>query len=261
MEFDPVKLLDRKHPSLARLGIAASVAVALTALLAVQLIASAGGSRPEQPPKATSVARLPPHLRPAQAVWPGFAARLHGHDSGGDHRIGRLDADGARLSVRYDWEGPNLLIDDGRTRRVLELRFLNAEIDGSMLRGGATEIVADDRWIEYRRGPLVEWYADLPAALQQGFTVEQAVPGDRLVVRWALDAWLDARSDREIRIETGLDGKRLLLADLHARDADGASLPAHIRAGDGRFSIAVDLNAARFPVVIGPLRIALDGTE
>lgn len=109
--------------------------------------------------------------------------------------------------------------------------------------------------VEYRRGPLTEWYANRPEGLEQGFYIDG--PDGRgagpLVIAMAVDSDLDvsvnddgaAFADRSGRPRVRYDG-------LKAWDADGVPLRTRTEAADRQLRLLVEAETARFPVTVDP---------
>jgi hypothetical protein len=130
----------------------------------------------------------------------------------------------------------------------------------------ADPIVEGNR-LEYRRGPLVEWYVNDRRGLEQGFTVAEAPSpgsaGDRVVLEIRLSGNLsprvNARGDSMVlRDERGVT--RLRYGGLLAFDAEGRDLSARLvlrgaEAGEGRrlLAIVVETAGAVYPLTIDPL--------
>ncbi len=120
---------------------------------------------------------------------------------------------------------------------------------------------ATENGVEYRRGPLTEWYRNDARGLEQGFTLAAPPPGRgaaALVLRLALDG--DLRPDLDATgqrlVLRGPDGAAVLIyAKLAAWDARGRVLPAWmaLEPGGTSLSLTVKDDAARYPVTIDPL--------
>lgn len=261
-ELDRLRRTRGERLSLDRIGVA--IAAFACTLLMFQLITSARGGEPVAAdaiagPSSADVAAgaLPPHLRERRdrRVENGSSAGFSVPD-GGRRESGEAEG-AARLEVEYGWAGPTAVIDDGwRTRRI-ELRPAAVEIDGVALPTAATEVVADDAWIEYHRGAVVEWFADGPGGLVHGLTIEDAPSAAQLEVRLS-------RGAVAIRPDAAGDGVRagrpvLHYAGVRARDASGAELRAVANAVGTGLALSIDVRDARYPVVIGPLRLAVRG--
>ena len=119
--------------------------------------------------------------------------------------------------------------------------------------------VSGDR-IEYRRGPLSEWYCNSQAGLEQGFTVHAPpATGHRsgtLRLRLALSGDLtpSLAGDGGGLVLARAGGERVLrFAGLKAFDATGRSLPSRMEFSGGELALLVDDTAAVYPVTVDPL--------
>jgi len=123
----------------------------------------------------------------------------------------------------------------------------------------AAVVVAGGR-VEYRRGPLVEWYVNERRGLEQGFTIEAAPragdPHALLELQLALGGRLSC--------EMAQDGRGLALRDEHgaawisyaqlaAWDAEGRPLAARMELSGGQLSLLVDTAGAAWPITVDPL--------
>jgi hypothetical protein len=112
--------------------------------------------------------------------------------------------------------------------------------------------------VSYPRPGLVEWYANGPLGLEQGFTIEHAPSG-----RTAGPLTLSIALSGNVRASLARDGRSVTLSrdgtpvldygDLAATDARGRSLRSWLALGDGRLLLHVDAAQARYPVRIDPL--------
>jgi FG-GAP repeat len=111
--------------------------------------------------------------------------------------------------------------------------------------------------VEQIHEQVTAWYINGPLGLEQGFEVmapPACLPSDgtlTLAMTVAgLTPQLGAGGDVEL---ANTDGAIVLhYHGLHVTDADGAALPASLRAGAGSVSIDVDVGDARFPITIDP---------
>lgn len=99
--------------------------------------------------------------------------------------------------------------------------------------------------VEYRRGDLVEWYANGPLGLEQGFTLARPAgrPKDGpITLAFALSGSLTASIDPDARGATlGRSGVAVLrYAGLVAVDARGVDLPAWLELDEERLLVQVD---------------------
>ncbi len=124
--------------------------------------------------------------------------------------------------------------------------------------------------VEYRRRSLVEWYADGPGGLEQGFTIEVPPSGRGDVrIELALRGDGSGRVDSDGRNLTwsGADDRGWLrYGGLSAVAADGRELPATMALLGNRLTITVDDAGAVYPVTVDPFLekaklTASDGAE
>lgn len=230
----------------------ASVLLAMVALLTAHLLAST--PTPETGPGSDRMAAIAPargatrsdlpvpsHLQNLPGATPAAAEIVSASESvSADETMG--SAVGGALSVRFGWAGPDLTSSrfGGRASTV---RLEAAEIDGNALPMASTTLVADDRWLEYRRGALVEWYARRHDLLVQGFTVRTAAPASELRIAVAFASPPGAE----------LAPAESSSASFQAHDADGAALDVRSAIGGSRLTLWIDVTGARYPVFVGPI--------
>src|SRR5271157_107231 len=125
--------------------------------------------------------------------------------------------------------------------------------------------------VEYQRGPLVEWYVNGPAGLEQGFTLNappaSAASGTRnsspLTIALEIGGDLTASADSSAEGQGGARAEGLTLRDGHgqavlrytgltAHDADGRTLAAWLEVGKEELRLRVEDAGARYPVVVDP---------
>ena len=169
-------------------------------------------------------------------------------------RSGGLQLENAGVTAAFDVDG--MRIRAGAS--TWGLRFTGYGYSDAPGAPVAVAPRADANRVEYRRGPLTEWYVNGPVGLEQGFTLEQA-PGARtgapLTLAFALSGNLAATVDA-----TG-DGASLRAADgtaalryrgLVANDATGRELPSWLEVDGTTLRLRVDDRGARYPIVIDP---------
>ena len=112
--------------------------------------------------------------------------------------------------------------------------------------------------VVYRRGNLLEWYANGPAGLEQGFTL-QSSPGtsqDRpvsIVMKLSgnLVPTLDA-SKTNVQLESTREFAKLQYSSVIAYDAAGKQLPAWLDLQGNELSLNFSDAGAKYPVVVDP---------
>lgn len=123
---------------------------------------------------------------------------------------------------------------------------------------GAAPKASSNR-VEYRRGPLTEWYVNGPLGLEQGFTLDQPPSqsgGQQLTIALALSGNVTAAVDRDRKglTLTSREGQaELRYTGLAAHDASGRELRALLELQGTQLLLKVDAAGARYPVVIDPL--------
>lgn len=112
--------------------------------------------------------------------------------------------------------------------------------------------------VEYRRGPLTEWYVNGPVGLEQGFTLNQppsSVKGQPLTIALDLSGDLTPSVDQkgtELSLSRGADKPELHYAGLTAHDATGRELQAWLELKGSELRLRVRDAGARYPVVVDP---------
>jgi trimeric autotransporter adhesin len=118
---------------------------------------------------------------------------------------------------------------------------------------------ANQNRVEYRRGPVTEWYVNGPLGLEQGFTIQQPPPGadgQRLTVALTLAGNLRAaveKGNAGLQLDNRYGKPELQYTGLVAHDANDRELPAETSLRDGQLLLQVDDRGARYPVVIDPV--------
>jgi hypothetical protein len=126
----------------------------------------------------------------------------------------------------------------------------------------AAELAVSDNYIEYRRAsvPVVEWYINQPAGLEQGFTLA-APPGSKLAgerLRLALELTGDLRAElaeegRAIALKQRDGELALRYGGLYVMDASGRELPSQMRVAEGQVWLEADDEGAVYPVTVDPI--------
>ncbi len=117
---------------------------------------------------------------------------------------------------------------------------------------------ANGNRVEYRRGYLVEWYANGPAGLEQGFTIAKPpAPGasGALILALALSGDLTAKLDagKSSLSLCSRNGKPAMrYAGLTAYDATGRGLHSWLELRGRRLLVRVDATRAQYPLVVDP---------
>lgn len=116
--------------------------------------------------------------------------------------------------------------------------------------------------VTYARGPLVEWYANGPLGLEQGFTVHTRPAGSGLL-RLVVGAVPGGIRGRLSGAANNLSVGALDYGDVSASDARGQDLPVHLGLSGRLITLSVDDAGARYPIVVDPIvqRAELTSTE
>ena len=121
------------------------------------------------------------------------------------------------------------------------------------------EVQVNGSRLEYRRGPITEWYENRPAGLEQGFTLERPpTPADSALVL-VLTVQGDLQPDwqtpgQALRFLTNDGHEALSYSHLEVVDANGRSLPSYLALAEPqRLEIHVDAAGASWPIVVDPL--------
>lgn len=180
---------------------------------------------------------------------PGYRVQAQG---------GAWHAVNARQRVTADFTGQGVAIHAGSTRWSMALTSYGY---GNALKALArpTPQGSANR-VEYRRGPLTEWYVNGPFGLEQGFTIyeppEQPKDATALTIALALSGDLTTAADpggNGLSL-TNHGGRPVLrYSGLSASDADGKELSASLELQGERLLLIVDDSRARYPIVIDPI--------
>ena len=132
---------------------------------------------------------------------------------------------------------------------------------------GSAELVARKNRVEYRRGPVTEWYVNDRRGLEQGFTLTEPPEGGEgngevvLELELAGDLEPAVTADGRSLVLRNDEGALLGYRDLRAFDAQGRELPAHLLLASDvgltgepeRLTIRVDDTDAVYPLTVDPL--------
>jgi uncharacterized repeat protein (TIGR01451 family) len=120
---------------------------------------------------------------------------------------------------------------------------------------GRADPRADHDKVEYRRGPVTEWYVNRPAGLEQGFELQEPTPrrGGPIAVAMAVGGGLDVRAENGgASFADGTGAVRIRYTGLKAWDAEGRELASSMEVVDRGIRLVVDARSARFPVTVDP---------
>ena len=118
---------------------------------------------------------------------------------------------------------------------------------------------AEDNRIEFRRGPLTEWYVNTAMGLEQGFTIAHP-PTDgitELVLEMTIEGNLSAQlaeSGQAVTYHREDSNTTLTYSGLKAWDAVNAPLEARMELtrDDIRLRLVVDVRSAAWPITVDP---------
>ncbi|HNT75269.1 MAG TPA: integrin alpha, partial [Anaerolineae bacterium] len=126
-------------------------------------------------------------------------------------------------------------------------------------------LTAEGHRLEYRRGPITEWYVNDERGLEQGFTLAASPDSPdgavMLVLTWTGTLRPAMSADEQALEWTTPGGVRVLRYDsLLAYDANGRDLPIHIQLDPDNAAIQLIVEAAGavYPITIDPLATTPD---
>jgi len=162
-----------------------------------------------------------------------------------DQRI-RFEGEGIEVTPTAedaDWRWGMTLTGYGTPGDIQPVQNAERQVEGTRL--------------EYRRGPITEWYVNKSVGLEQGFTLSQPpVPdANELVLALALEGGLTPEWEQPgqaLRFHAP-SGYALSYRELKVIDAKGVELPARLALDGASLEIRVDARGAAWPVVVDPL--------
>jgi hypothetical protein len=218
----------------------------LVSILEFSLCASATDSN-----RAASLSRLPVAVQASvSAVLGNDAAEYHAHPANGGYEVR-----GARQSLAGRFESTGVELRMGTARWGIAFRgygYRDALTSASAIKPQATK-----NRVEYRRGPLTEWYLNGPLGLEQGFTISEPPPKSNetgtLNIALTLSGNVTAVLEGNSLTLRNRDGSNeLRYTGLAAKDADGKRLGAKLELRGEQLLLKVDDAGARYPLVIDP---------
>jgi len=176
-------------------------------------------------------------------------------------RLYRADNPAQRFAAHFGAENV-LITPSGRGDPAWELglRLTSWGAADNLQQVEFAHATAEDNRVEYRRGPLTEWYHNTTMGLEQGFTID-APPGDditELVLEMTLDGDLTlelSESGNAVTFRQEGSNTNLTYSGLDAWDAVGEPLEARMElAGDGtRVRLVVGVTGAVWPITVDPV--------
>jgi len=192
---------------------------------------------------------------PAQAR----ISTLLGRDDSGYHaftHVRGFRAQNPEHQLAADFTETGVEVRAGTATWKLALRGYGYGEDGHTAAAVAPQ--ASVNRIEYRRGPLTEWYVNGPVGLEQGFTLAHPPAPTRdkpLTVAFTVAGTLTAFSDgtgRGALLKRSDGSVALRYSGLTAHDSLGRELGASMRIERDRLLLQVDDEDAQYPVIIDP---------
>ncbi len=214
--------------------------VGLALTLAATPLRTGGNLRNDS---SRSLESLPPDLRAA------FNQRRHAVEAAGaGHKAYNPSQ---RYGVEFDGASAAVRADDSDFR----ISIAGWGRPGSMQTAAAPEVHAEGDRIEYRRGPVTEWYVNSRFGLEQGFTLHVRPEGEgALGVSLAVNGNLVPRLESASAVELVRDGRTVLrYGGLKAWDAAGRPLASHMEVSGSEIRLIVEDNGAQYPLTIDPL--------
>ncbi len=237
-------------PPLGRILVAASLAAALW--VAAAWIGPDPGER--QPSPTTG----------PQGVGADWLSRMQQELAGKEYEASRhragLQAPNRAHGLRTYFETTGIRVHDRTAAGSPELLSLSLAAVGRAERMepvGPGEVGSEGARVEIRRPGLIEWYANSPGGLEQGFTVSERFEGEGpLILELAVEGARASQNGASARFEAGT-GRRLAYGQLSAVDATGRTLVARVEVPEpSRLRLAVEDEGALYPLVIDPLLTA-----
>jgi len=161
---------------------------------------------------------------------------------------------GQKLTTRFTSEG--MEVRNGAARWGLALRGYGYGNALATVKAVAPQASANR--VEYRRGPLTEWYVNGPVGLEQGFTLSQPsekANGQPLTIALAVSGNMKMTVDekrRSVSLNERDGNAALRYTGLTATDAKGKELRAWLEVKGERLLLKVEDAGARYPVAIDP---------
>jgi hypothetical protein len=192
------------------------------------------------------------------AAQPGISAALGRDDSRYQVRAlpGGFRAENPQQELSAEFTGQGIEVRSGAAQWGLALRGYGY---GDSLRAASEAAPqASANRVEYRRGPLTEWYVNGPIGLEQGFTLAErpgGSNGEPLTIALALSKGLTASLDAEgkgVTLASGEGQPKARYAGLIAYDATGREMRSWMEVRCGDLLLHVAEGDARYPLVVDP---------
>ena len=176
-------------------------------------------------------------------------------------RLWRADNTAQRFTAHFGSEDV-VLVPRGRGEKAweLSLRLTAWGATNDLQPVHPATAYSEGNRVEYRRGPLTEWYVNTTMGLEQGFTIEVPPTDDikDLVLEMTLDGELTAAlaaSGNGVTFRHGAANTTLTYSGLTAWDAVGEALEARMElaAGGARLRLVVSVDGAAWPITVDPI--------
>ena len=175
-------------------------------------------------------------------------------------RLYRADNDAQRFTAHFGSEGV-VLVDRGRGEPAWQLSMRltawGAAHDLQPAHPGAA--FAEGNRVEFRRGPLTEWYVNTTMGLEQGFTIDAPPAGDitELVLEMTLDGNLTpllTGSGNAVTFRCESSNVTLTYSGLTAWDAVTKPLGTRMELAENgtRLRLVISVADAAWPITIDP---------
>ena len=199
-------------------------------------------------------------------AWAGIQEQLEveRHQVSESNRPGRLwraDNPVQRFTAHFGSEDVALYPrGGGEPAWELGLRLTSWGVAHDLQQVNFATATAYDNRVEYRRGPLTEWYVNTTMGLEQGFTIE-APPADD-ITELVLEMTLDGNLTAEIAGNAGAVTFRredsnvmITYSGLKAWDAVAQPLEARLELanGAGTLRLVISVSDAAWPITVDPI--------
>jgi hypothetical protein len=220
----------------------------------------------------TANTKAPAEPSMPQGLWEAFDEARHEifnrEDTGRAHYYAQSPANG--LMFDFGVEGPSIKPNDPAAGWIVGFSLTAWGQEGRMQALPAAELIADGRRIEYRRGPVTEWYINHSNGLEQGFDLER--PDDfatnkplLLVINLQTELSAEIRNmGRDLAFLDNNGKEQFTYAGLKVFDTAGRELPADLSLTNQKLSISIEVGNAPWPIRVDPLissQIRLRPTE
>jgi len=176
-------------------------------------------------------------------------------------RLWRADNPTQRFSAHFGAEDVVLTPrGSGETPWELGIRLASWGSAGNLQPVHPANAFSEANRVEYRRGPLTEWYVNTTMGLEQGFTIAHP-PEDgirELILEMTLDGELTAQlsgGGTSVLFKQETTGTTLAYTGLASWDAAGKPLEARmwVAAAEARLRLVVEVDGASWPITVDPI--------